>query len=331
MLNEFSHGAFSAELWISVLAFLVLLVFTFRSLKKTRLLFFCLGFYFITIALVLQFVSVGTAIIAERYSYIPYIGLAFLPATLIAGAPEKPKKLFLLASVIFIFVLVIVARHQVKTWSDTETLWTQVIEQHPRLELPRKGRGKYYYLLSSRAKTNNERARYEGLALADLDIAMQERTKDADVYDATGVILNNRGEPGKALTCIEKALSIEPAEGGMHYNRAMVLDALGRKDESIKEYTTALELSPELSVKILSNRAVLLTETGRFAAAERDLDVLLISAPSNYMYYYNRAYVRVRQNNLQGAMNDYQTVLRINPDNQDARRELQLLKDNGIK
>jgi protein O-mannosyl-transferase len=331
MLSEFSQGAFSAELWISVLAFVVLLIFTFRSLKKTRLLFFCLGFYFVTIVLVLQFVSVGTSIIAERYSYIPYIGLAFLPATLIAGAPEKAKKILLLLSGTFIFILVLVARHQVKTWSDTETLWTQVIKQHPRLELPRKGRGKYYYLLSSRAKNSTERTRYEDLALADFDIAMQVRTKDADVYDATGVILNNRGESGKALTCIEKALSIEPSDGGMHYNRAMVLDALGRKEESIKEYTTALGLNPELSVKILSNRAVLLTETGRFAAAERDLDVLLISAPSNYMYYYNRAYVRVRQNNFQGAISDYQTVLRIKPDNQEAMRELQLLKDNGIK
>jgi tetratricopeptide (TPR) repeat protein len=310
---------------------LLLLATTLWSLKKTRLIFFSLGFYFITIALVLQFVSVGTALVADRYSYLPYVGLAFLPATLIADSSLKIKKWLLIVSGFIIIILMLLTRQQVKVWTNTETLWTRVIERYPKLELPRKGRGKYYYLLSSRTKSSIERARFEEKALADFDIAIRERTRDADVYDAAGVILNNRGDFKRALVCINEAVSLEPGNGGVYYNRAMVYDALGRKDEAIKDYTTALGISPELSVKILSNRAVLLTETGRFPAAERDLTTLIAADQANYMYYYNRAYVRVREGNYDGAASDYRSVLRLKPDNSDAKKQLQLLLDQGIK
>lgn len=330
-LQEFSHGPFSAQLWLASAAMLLILFLTVRSLRKTKLIFFCMAFYFITIALVLQFVSVGSALLAERYSYLPYIGIAFLPATIIAGTPEKIRRVLLIISGFLIIVLILIARHQVKVWSNSGTLWSQVIEQHPKLELPRRARGKYYYLLSSKAKSITEKNHLEEKALADFDIAMMAGTKDASVYDATGVLLMNRGDLNKALECLDKAVSLKPTEGGIYYNRAMVYDGLGMKDKAIKDYSSALGLDPGLSIKALSNKAVLLTETGRFAMAERDLNRLIAADPANFMYYYNRAYVRVRQDNAEGAISDYKSVLRLQPGNEDAARELQLLIDNGIK
>jgi protein O-mannosyl-transferase len=331
MLKEFTSGPFAIELWLSVFAFAAIMVFVFLSLKKTKLIFFCLGFYFITIALVLQFLSVGTAMIAERYSYVPYIGLAFLPATLIAESGQQVRKTLLVISGVFILALLFLARKQVKVWTNTETLWSEVIKYNPRLELPHKGRGKYYFLLSSKVTGSKEKSRYEDLALADLEIAIANNTHDADVYDATGVILNNKGNPKKALEYIEMAISLDPANGGFYYNRAMVNDGMNNKDQAIMDYSTALGLSPGLKIKILSNRAVLYTETSRFVQAEADLNKLILSDPTNHMYFYNRAYVRVRRGNYNGAADDYKKVISLKPDNEDARRQLQILIDNGIK
>ena len=60
---------------IPVLAFFGYLTFRF---KQHRLLVFGFGFFLATILMVLQLIPVGRAILAERYSYLPYIGLFFL-------------------------------------------------------------------------------------------------------------------------------------------------------------------------------------------------------------------------------------------------------------
>jgi protein O-mannosyl-transferase len=324
-LSEFSHGTFPLKLWISVLASLAILLFSIISLRKSKLVFFCMGFYLLTLILVLQVLSVGTAIMAERYSYLPYAGLAFLPATLIAESPKKIRNiLFVLAGAIII-VFTALTRKQVKVWSNSGTLWTQVIEKYPQLELARKARGKYYYLLYSRSKDDTEKKRLEIRALTDFDIAMRAGTKDAAVYDASGVILENNGDNDRALLCLDKAVSLKPTDGGIYYNRAMVLDVLGRKDESIRDYSTALNLAPNMSVKILSNRAVLLTETGRYAEAERDLDRLIAAISTDYMYYYNRAFARLKQNKIYDAVEDYRAVIKLHPGDEQASEALRMI------
>jgi len=217
-----------------------------------------------------------------------------------------------------VFVLAFLASRQVKVWSNTESLWTQVIDNYPDLELARKARGKYYYLQYSQSTNSSERQKFENSALADFDIAMKKGTKDAAVYDAAGVILENRNDMNRALMCLNKALSIEPANGGFLYNRAMIFDRLGRKEESIADYTKALGLDPAISLKILSNRAVLLTETGKYAEAEMDLSRLISADSSNYMYYYNRAYTRLKQNKVYDAVEDYRAVLKLHPGDEQA-------------
>jgi hypothetical protein len=111
-LQEFNHGSFSITMWIAFVALLFTIFLVIRSLRKSKLYFFGIGFYFITIALVLQFISVGTAVIAERYSYLPYIGLAFLPATIIMNKPVKIRRVLLIISGCFILILMILTRQQ---------------------------------------------------------------------------------------------------------------------------------------------------------------------------------------------------------------------------
>jgi hypothetical protein len=54
---------------------IVLLLLAGVFYKKSKTFFFGIAFFTITVALVLQFISVGAAIMADRYTYIPYFGL----------------------------------------------------------------------------------------------------------------------------------------------------------------------------------------------------------------------------------------------------------------
>jgi tetratricopeptide (TPR) repeat protein len=327
-LQEFNHGSFSKDLWMAFFALLLVAALTIWSLRKTKLYFFSLGFYFITIVLVLQFMSVGTAVVAERYSYLPYIGLAFLPATLIANTSARIRNVLLIISGCFIIVLMILSRQQIKVWFDSETLWSQAIARHPNLELPRKARGKFYYMLSSEAKNPNEKKKLEEKAMTDFTVAIKAGTKEADVYEGTGVILEGRGDLKNALVFLNKAISIDPKKGRTYYNRAMVLDGLGRKEDAIKDYSVALIYQTDLTIEILSNRAVLFMETEKFREAISDLDYLISEDGNNFMYYYNRAFAKLKLNDIEGAIADYRKVLQLNPGDKETAQQLQILIDS---
>ncbi len=330
-MREFTEGSFSVILWLCLSAVVIIIATTFWSMKRTRLYAFGIGFFFVTIALVLQFISVGNSIMANRYSYLPYIGLSFIPAILIAGTEKRTRNILLLVSGFFIILLMVLSMQQVKTWKNTDTLWTNVIKKYPQLELARRSRGKYYSKMSGLARSEKEKKILEDKAFADFNIAIDAGTKSPDVYEGTALIFNSRGEPGKALLFINRAIVMNPQKGGAYYNRAMINDALNDKEMAILDYTTALSLDPGLTVKILSNRSVLYLETGKYAEAAEDLDRLIELDRNNYRYYYNRAFSRLQLGDREGAINDYRKSLELNPDDEVTRKQLQLLLNNSDK
>ena len=225
----------------------------------------------------------------------------------------------------------ILSRQQIKVWFNSETLWSQAIERYPHLELPRKARGKFYYMLSSQARNQNEKKKLEEKAMTDFTVAINAGTKETDVYEGAGVILEGRGDLKNALVFLNKAISIDPKKGRTYYNRAMVFDGLGQKEEAIKDYSVALVYQSDLTIEILSNRAVLFMETGKFREAISDLDYLISEDSNNFMYYYNRAFSKLKINDISGAIEDYRFVLRLKPDDEQTRNQLQVLIDSQKK
>ena len=330
-LQELSHGTFAITLWIATLLVILIAFFVIRSLRRTKLFLFGAGFYFVTVMLVLQFISVGTNMMAERYSYLPYIGLSFIPATLIAGSSDTRKKILMVISCCFIIILMIISVRQIRVWRNTGTLWTKVIEKHPHQELARRGRGKYFYMMSSHAKNDKEKKILEEKALADFREAIRAGTKSLEVYEGTGVIYQLKNDPENALIFLNKAVSLNPKKGRTYYNRAMVYDMLNKKEESIRDYSTALKYNPEMTLEILSNRSVLFIETGRYREAISDLDSLISINRRNFMYYSNRAYAKLQLKDIQGAIDDYRIVMQIRPDDQVTAKQLQALVDSQKK
>jgi tetratricopeptide (TPR) repeat protein len=203
-----------------------------------------------------------------------------------------------------------------------------VIERHPNLELARRARGKYYYMLSSSAENESKKRKLEDKAWTDFNLALKAGTKEPEVYEGTGVILENRGDLKNALAFLNKAISLDPKKGRAYYNRAMILDGLGQKEEAIKDYSVALVYQPDITIEILSNRAVLFIETGKYKEAVIDLNYLISEDSNNFMYYYNRAFSKLKLNDIDGAIADYRKVLQLNPDDKQTAEQLQILIDN---
>jgi Flp pilus assembly protein TadD len=324
-IQEFRQAPFAIFLFMAVAGVTLIAFLVIRSLRKTKLYAFSFAFYFVTIALVLQFITVGYAIMADRYSYLPYVGLSLIPATIISKSSKTGKTILLIIFSCFLVMLIFQARKQADVWSNTETLWSNAIMRYPHQELPRRSRGKYYGKMSLQAKNDTEMKMFEDKALIDFKEAIKAGTKSADVFQGAGVIYGSRGDLKNAILLLNAAISIDPKKGAAYYNRAIIYDKLNQKEDAIKDYNMALIYNPEKALEILNNRSNLFLETGRFREAIMDFDYLISIKSNNFLYFSNRAFARSKLNDFKGAVSDYQKALQLQPNDQFSRIQLQKL------
>lgn len=103
--------------------------------RKNRFILYGAAFFFITVGLVLQLLPVGGAVMADRYSYLPHIGLAFILGKsawcLIEKKPEL-KNVVLGVMIVFTLVMAFLSKKRTEVWKDSVTLWTDA-EQHDQM------------------------------------------------------------------------------------------------------------------------------------------------------------------------------------------------------
>lgn len=321
----FSSGNFDLFLKLSPFVFIAVAGLVIYSVRKTKLFLFGLGFSFITVMMVLQFISVGVAIMADRYTYLSYVGLAFIPAMVIGETAAKKKIPLYILSGCFIILMMILSQKQIKVWRNSDTLWTNVIDKYPNMETPRSLRGIYFAKKADRVKTAAENKVFEDKAFEDYKIAIKMGTARADVFESAGCIYGKRGDFKNALICLDKAIQLKPRKGSAYFNRGITLGMTGRNEEAINDYNMALIYYPQKANQIITNRSNLFLLTGRYREAIADFDYLISVDSKNFLFYFNRAVCRQQTKDIQGAISDYQNALRLQPDDRMSRQQLQML------
>ena len=218
------------------LAFVVACVVVVYLGRRNRALVFGAAFFLINLLLVLQFVSVGKVVMADRYTYIPYVGLFFA----LAWALDEPQTLkgarYALAA-LFLFlapVSLIQTWNRCHVWRDSETLWSDVIRQYPgRIYDAYNNRGKYYF----------DAGRYAD-ALADYEQALALDPKPARTYFAKGSALGRLGRVDEALESFDRALELDPTLVEARSDRAGVRLMKGDLQGAISDLDEAIRRNP---------------------------------------------------------------------------------------
>ncbi|HPC97799.1 MAG TPA: tetratricopeptide repeat protein [Bacteroidales bacterium] len=323
ILNSFRYSLMLSGMAVIAVVSAVLII---RSMGKTKIFAFGTGLYLVTVILVLQIISVGIAIRADRYTYLPYIGPAFVLASIIqAGFGEKIRRVLFVAAGVFLILLWFLTFRRVDVWQNTEVLWSDTIKRFPELETPRSSRGKYYTRMSLKAKSESEKKLYEEKALADFLVAIKSKPLKTDVYEGTGYLYALKGDFRKAVEFFNAALIIDNENGSAYYNRALAYTSLGMVKEAINDYDMALRYRPQQARAIITNRSSLLLETGRFSEAISDLDYLISIEPLNPDHYFNRSTARIVTGNRAGAVDDLRAVLKLSPGDREAAERLKML------
>jgi hypothetical protein len=253
-------------------------------------LLFGILFYFITIGLVLQFISVGSAIMADRYSYLPYLGLAYPIAHFLYDLYKKKATLkipvYATTAAFFIFISISTyARTQV--WKDNISLWSDVINKYPTVEVAYKNRGNYY---------GKELGKVDE-AYKDYMVLKRMNSKDTKVYSNMGNVYGMRQQPDSAIWCYNKAIALDPNNEEAYINRGITYSMMKQFANAINDFNSAEKIKG-LSLSILQNRAYTLLAAGRYSESAKDYQELIRLKPNDALTYYYSALAQEGSGNI---------------------------------
>jgi len=250
--------------YLALVALLILLPAVVYLFRRSRAVLFGLAFFFINIVLVLQFVSVGQAVYADRYTYLPYIGLFFAlawwldePGPKLGGVPVRAA----LAAVLIALAGVSLAQtwKRCDVWQNSGTLWDDTIEKYPDQVFDAYNNRGHYYLTEGRYPQ----------ALADLDHALSLNPKVARAWGNKGAVYAETNRNDSAYVCFERAIELKPDYAEAWGNRGAVRIHLNDLPGAVEDFSRAIQLKPGYR-DAYTNRAMVYFQLGEFEKSIAD-------------------------------------------------------------
>ena len=247
---------------------------------------------------VIGLVQVGEQAHADRYTYLPHIGLYIMIAWTVGDLLSEPtprarRALVGVAVAIAIVSLGVRALGQASYWKNSETLWNHTLAVTGENDVAHNNLG-FLFLRSGELdkaisqfqaalniRSRNTETHYSlgaaliqsnlGNALArkqlwdeaidHLQEAVRLRPDYADAYFNLGSVLFQQGRIDQAIVQWQKALAIRPRDAEAHRNVASALRKQGNVKEAISEYEQALNIVPEDSVALNNLAWILATSS----------------------------------------------------------------------
>jgi protein O-mannosyl-transferase len=278
-------------------------------IKNLRPEAFGLLFYTLNIALLLQFIPVGSAIMADRYAYVPSIGYCFLLGWLFAKYAEKQmviKQILFFVAGAYLFLLSVLTFEQTKVWRNSVTLWDNVVDKYEIAVVAFNNRGSAKKLLGD----------LDG-AIYDFSQAIKYKPDYKHAIYNRGTAKKDKGDLKGALEDFDLALLLDPNFGEAYHNRGIARDNLNEFKGAIEDYTKALELDPG-NFKPYVNRGVSKGKSGDFQGAIDDFNYVLEKDSNNADAYSNRGLAKNHMQMFNEALEDFGTAIKLRPDFADA-------------
>ena len=330
--------------YMSAIPVLALFLYIVWKVKKKRHLVFGFGFFFICLIPVIQVLPFGTAVIAERYTYLPYLGLFFLFGfwlnILYENYAEKRLQLQIAFWVFAIFLGVMTFQYSQK-FKNGETLWSHVIEKYPKDFMGYMNRTNYRlkqqnYILALQdadkgIKYNKKspllwynralvykRKNKNNLALQDLNKAIQLDNKFSSGYMNRGIIYGEAKEEHKAIIEFSKVIELDPERYLGYYNRALHLKNIGEYEKALKDINKVISLKQNLMPQSYYIRGELLMNLGEIDKAISDYNNVLILDPNMIESYSRRGTLYLEKRDLEKALSDFNTVIKLDKNHPEA-------------
>jgi tetratricopeptide (TPR) repeat protein len=224
----------------SIAPFLLIVaaIAVFFKFRKNRTVVFGLLFFLVPLSLTLQFVSVGNAIMADRYTYVPYIGMFFMVGMGYQQLRDNKKgasKYVLYAASVLIYLFGIlfigITYQRCKVWKNSETLWTDVISKFPQHPTGHFNRASYF-----------EKGNQFDKAITDYTNAIALNPAYYEAYFSRGNIYFRKKVFDSAIEDYTKAIEIKPSSFDAYHNRSVVYGNMNNRVKALEDENKAIEL-----------------------------------------------------------------------------------------
>lgn len=297
----------------------ILLGLTIWSLKKTKVVAFGVAFFFVNIALVLQFLSVGEAMMAERYTYVPHIGLLIIVGygvyyLLKEKFPNNNGIKYGLTTLGVIYALGLSYQtfEQCKVWKNSEALWTKVISIYPKkVHVAHNNLGNFYQVKSQldraieqynyalEAKETYYRSYYNrgnayviqqkfDLALSDYNNAIKFKPDYGKAFHHRGLAYFNKKQYPQAIKDYTKGVELGITDPQIFYRRALAYNELQDYSKTIADLTTYLSRKNN-DASAYNARGAAYLYAGQYDNSIKDFSSAIRLSPKNASYYGNRS------------------------------------------
>lgn len=245
-------------------------------------------FFLVALLPVSQIIPFGHAFAADRYTYLPAVGLSLVVAALLSALAARQtgwyRSVFVGIAAPLLFLSAAVSRERLHVWRDSIALWDDTIAKN-------RDTSHLVVAYGNRGLARMDRGEWER-AIEDLGRAVALAPRDPRGYFNRGLAFRRSGDLGAAFEDYSRALSLTPDAADILVNRGIVLAGLGRESEAREDFDRAASLQPRDS-NARFNRAVFRSEHGDAAGALEDLEALLGFDPANLRAHELRSRLRI--------------------------------------
>ena len=261
--------------------------------------------YLITLLPVIGLVQVGNQAMADRYTYIPSVGLfiavAWGAASIVPIARRGPVILGAAASLVIV-VCVVVAARQARVWRDSRTLFEHALEVTTDNYVAHNNLGRALAVAGDADE-----------ALAHYEAAVAINPGFAYAQENLGLLLGARGRGDEGLTHLRAAVAHKPRYPEGENNLGNALLRRGSFEEAIPHYRAALALDPELA-EAHNNLGVALENVGRTEEAFQEWGEALRLRPGYASAEINLGDALARNRRPRDAAAHYAEAARVQPE-----------------
>jgi len=228
---------------VSLLAVLTILIVTLG--KRHPYLIFGWFWYLITLLPVIGFIRVGGQALADRYTYVPLIGLFIILAwggAEIAGKWRKGVPAVAGAAVIVIAVLSVLTVTQIRYWQNSYALYSHALAVVERNWLAHNNIG----ILLSQHNRNDE-------AIFHFQESVRLNPKGSEGFRNLGNSYQMAGRHSEAIEAFRQALWINPNDVESHYRLGFAYLLRGHSDLAYQEYRQLLRLDESRAGSLLDS------------------------------------------------------------------------------
>ncbi|MRR17061.1 MAG: tetratricopeptide repeat protein [Deltaproteobacteria bacterium] len=304
--------------WQVIIAAGILVLFTLWVLRKSgRYPYLIVGWlwYLGTLVPVIGLIQVGPSAIADRYTYIPIIGLFIMLAW---GIPDKVSRLpqaktFLgIGAILLIAVFSFLSWQRCQLWGDNFLLWDDVLKKYDLSGINRtKENQRNAFAYNFRGMGHAEHGRYRQ-AIDDYNTALKISGNFGDALNNRANAYAATGQNDLALADYAKLISINPKYADAYFNRGNLYLSLGAFDKAVYDFTEALKIDSTMA-DAFNNRGVAYRMQGQYEKAFADFTSALSINRKNAESYFNKGVVFYMHAQYLPAIANFTEALKIKP------------------